>query len=256
MKAGGKWPQRVIRRAMYAIPFCMLFNALSVLIMLAYGNGILDAWIVSESLQRLNSAILISFIFIMYNFLSFFYQLCLLAVRSLGRCFRAAFIIGCFFVVIRVIAILIYGYLFAAPPGVVNGYGKFFMRILSMSAQTECLMNILDEMIILMLLLGFEELLPEKEKNIRGIIRALRWVFVLLIAYAGLALFSVMPFMNNAGWLKQITGPYMDQYILFYILPDFVSFTVLLAAVIRFHKIETFMNASAQETDSAGFKPV
>lgn len=251
MKAGNQWPQRVIRRAMFAIPFCMLFNALSTLIMLAYGNGILDAWIASESLQGLNSAILISFIFITYNFLSFFYQLCLRAVKSLGRCFRAAFIIGCFFVAIRVIAILIYGYLVASSPKIGNGYSQFFIKILSMSEQTECLMNILDEMIILMLLLGFEDLLHETDKKNRGIMRSLRWAVVLAMVYAGMSLLSVMPFMSGAGWLRQVTGLYLDQYLLFYILPDLLSFIVLLAAVIRLHKTETSSNAPVQEADSS-----
>ena len=240
MKAGKVWPQRVIRRATFAIPFCMLFNALAALIMLAYGNGLLDKWFKSESLQELNSAILISFIFITHNFLSFFYQLCLGAVKSLGRSFRSAFVIGWFFVILRIISILLYGYLFAVLSEMAVEDYVVFYNLIDISDQIEYMMNILDGAIIFLLLHGFENMLSgETDKMIRGIMRVFRWTIALWVIYTAAVLLSSMPFMKDIVWLQQIVKPYIDDIILADVIPDIAAFIVLLAGVIYLRKKES-----------------
>lgn len=246
MKAGKVWPQRVVRRALFAIPFCMLFNALVIVLIMAYINGMLDEWMNSESLEEISSAAFISIVFIAYVFLAFFYQLCLGAVKRLGHDFRIAFYIGWIYVISRIITILVYGYLYATPPEMVNESDLNFVSILQASGQLEYLMNILDGVIIILLLHGFETLLPEKkDRTVRRVIQVFRWISVLWVIYLGAALLTTMSFMDDAVWLRRITRLYTENYILAFTLQDIVSFAVLLTGTLWLRKKEAVSATAA-----------
>jgi hypothetical protein len=122
----------------------------------------------------------------------------------------------------------------------VNKSDLNFVPILQASGQLEYLMNILDGVIIILLLHGFETLLPEKkDRTVRRVIQVFRWISVLWVIYSGAALLTTMSFMDDAVWLRRITRLYTENYILAFTLQDIVSFAVLLTGTLWLRKKES-----------------